>query len=477
MIRIARIFILLSAFFLIFTLQLNASKTAEEDSGKLILNFEGELMEAYRSAMGLYWKGDYKSAESVFVKISEGYPEFASAYIYLADCLYAQGNKQGAHDRYEKACQILKKKAEMRGELVPDAKEPEIYSDMVYCLNAMGRYDEAKKQGLLGTLSGQSPDLYVNLAYTFYKLDNPKAAQSNLCKSQKITEPKELRNLTYLRITDLFEEGTEWASGCEDDSAFKSMGTNYALIIAVGKYRDSKINPLNYAENDAREIYRVLTGPRTGLFKPENVTILINEEATEKNIKFKFDDMVLKADSKEDLFFVFYAGHGFTYPNGSDTYWLSYDTMVGNEEGNRIKSTAFSNLTLATKIADIEADTIVFFVDACFSSGMVAKPTAIRGLDSYLGSGKDYVIITSSQADQTSIESPRLKHGLFSYFLIKGLSGEADIASDGFVGIEEIWPFVKLHVSEHAKSMGAEQYPRRSGSSGASIYLSRNPNY
>ncbi len=477
MIRISRILAILSGLILIATLQLNASNTAEDASDKLIIDSNSELMKTYKTALGLYWRRDYKSAERAFSGILEKHPELASAYIYQADCLYAQGNEHEAYVGYEKAYQLLKNKAEMRGELVPDAREPEIYSDIAYCLNALGRYDEAKKQGLLGSLSGQSPNLYVNLAYTFHKLDNPKAAQSNLCKSSKITEPKELRNLTYLRLSELFEGGNEWSSGCEEDRPIERSGTNYALIIAVGKYRDSRINPLNYAENDAREIYKVLTDPRTGLFKPENVTILINEDATEKNIKFKFDDMVLKAEQKEDLFFVFYAGHGFTYPNGSDTYWLTYDTMVGNAEGNRIKSTAFSNLTLATKIADIEANTIVFFVDACFSSGMVARPTAIRGLESYLGSGKDYVIITSSQADQTSIESPRLKHGLFSYFLIKGLSGEADVNLDGFVDIEEIWPFIKLYVSEHAELMGAEQDPRRSGSSGASIYLSRNPNY
>jgi len=275
----------------------------------------------------------------------------------------------------------------------------------------------------------------------------------------------------------LFEGGNEWAPECQDESPIKKVGTNYALIIAVGKYRDPKINALTYAENDARGIYKVLTDSRAGLFKPENVVLLINEEATEKNIKFKFDDMVFKANNKEDLFFVFYAGHGFPYPNGSDTYWLTYDTIVGDNEGNRIKSTAFSNLTLATKIGDIEADKMIFFIDACFSSGMVSRSEDIRGLETYLGTGKDYVIITSSQADQKSIESPRLKHGLFSYFLIKGLSGDADGNSDGFVEVEELWPFLKLYVSEHAEMMGAEQSPRRSGSSGSSVYMSKNPNY
>lgn len=462
---------------LVVMLQASLSNALEKASDKLIVNYDSQLMKDYQRAAGLFWNGDYPSAESVFKDILEKHTGFASAHILLADCMQAQDRPQEALKHYEKACQLLREKGDLSDKLVSGAKTPAVYSDIVYCLNAMGKYDEAKMQGLLGTLKGQSPDLYNNLAYTFYKLEKTKAAQSNFCKAQKISEPKELQSLIYRKITMLFEGGKEWAPECQDESPLKKSGTNYALIIAVGKYRDPKINALTYAENDARGIYKVLTDSRTGLFKPEDVVVLINQEATEKNIKFKFDDMVLKAKNKEDLFFVFYAGHGFTYPDGSDTYWLTYDTVVGNIEGNRIKSTAFSNLTLATKIADIEADKMIFFIDACFSSGMVSRAGDIRGLESYLGTGKDYVIITSSQANQTSIESPRFKHGLFSYFLIKGLSGDADGNSDGFVDIEELWPFVKLYVSEHAEMMGAEQSPRRGGSSGSSVYMSKNPNH
>ena len=236
---------------------------------------------------------------------------------------------------------------------------------------------------------------------------------------------------------------------------------------------------MKYAENDARKLYQVLTNPRTGIFKPKNVTVLANEKATGKNIKFKLDDMVAKAKHKEDLVLVFYAGHGFTYPNKADTYWLTYDTIVGDREGNRIKWTAFSNLELAKILADIKANKIVFFIDACFSSGMVNKQAGVRGLENYIGTtaGKDYVIMTSSQADQLSYESPKLRHGLFSYFLAKGLSGEADENFDGVVDMEELWPFIKTGVSEYAILLGKEQHPRRSGSVGRSIILSRNPNY
>jgi len=470
-----RILRILNISLLLIILQTNLSTALNQPTGNLIIDHSDIFLEKYCKAMSLYWSGDYKSAGLSFQEMINEHPVYTTAYIYLADCKQAQGDVDAAFQNYEKAYRLLKQKSEQRKKIIPDAKEPEIYADMAYCLNAMGRYKEAKKVGMFGTLSGKSPDLYINMAYTFYKLGQIGAARENFCKSRTITKPKELRNLTYQRLTNLFERGREWVLNCPDEGLHEKRGTNYALIIAVGRYRDSRIDSLRYAENDARKLYKVLTDHRTGLFKPENVTVLINQEATEKNIKFKFDDMVYKAKQEEDMFLVFYAGHGFTYSNGSDTYWLTYDTVVGNREGNRIKSTAFSNLALATKLAEIKANTTIFFIDACFSSGMINKPASIRGLETYLGTGKDYVIITSSQADQRSIESPHLKHGLFSYFLMKGMSGEADLNSDGLVDVEELWPFIKKGVSKLAKDMGVEQHPRRSGSSGGSIYLSRNP--
>jgi uncharacterized caspase-like protein len=186
---------------------------------------------------------------------------------------------------------------------------------------------------------------------------------------------------------------------------------------------------------------------------------------------FAFDDMAMKAMNEEDLLLIFYSGHGFTDPT-AETYWLTYDTIE-----RRIQSTAFSNLILASKIARIKAKTVVFLIDACYSSGMVNMSTAVHGLERDLRTAKDYVIITSSQANQVSLESPQLKHGLFTHFLVKGLSGEADRNGDGTVNIDELWNYINLRIPRYAKNMGKEQDPGRVFSTGRSIFISKNPNY
>lgn len=466
----------LSLFILIFFQVSVLCSIANAQSDKLALHISDPLQSEVKAAVKFYHDQNYVAAEAEFKVLTEKHPDFATSFIFLADSQLYQGKKELANKNYLSAYSLLKMKLENRKKNLPKLKTPSIYPDIIYCLNALGQYEEAKKIGIWGSIEGDSPDVSLNLGYTFHKLGKEELSARNYCKFKELTRSREIKNLYFQRINTLFESDEGWAVECPDDLK-RTKGTNYALIIGVGNYKDPSINSLRFVENDIRELYTVMTNSSSGLFKPENIMTLINKDATEKNIKFKFDDMVTKARGKDDLVFVFYAGHGFSYPNGTDTYWLTYDTIVGDKTGNRIKSTAFSSRTLASKISDIAAGKFIFFIDACFSDGMVEKKTTVRGLDSYLGIGKDYTIIASSKADQLSIESPILKHGLFSYALINGLSGKADRDKDGWVEIDELWPYMRSDISRRAQEMGSQQNPVRSGSSGGLLRVAKNPNY
>jgi len=216
---------ILSLTLFIVSLTLIPALDGKTTSNKLVYDYSPEWMADYRNAIGLFWRGDYSSAEHAFRKLLQNDPENASGIIFLADCQQAQGNRQQAAKNYDKAYQILKKKSELRKEIVPDAKEPEIYADLTYSLNAMGRYHDAKQIGMLGILEGESPDLYVNMAYTFLKLGLPEIANEVFCKSQEVTDPRELNNLTYQRLNILFEDGRGWID-CPDDESTGPKGIN-----------------------------------------------------------------------------------------------------------------------------------------------------------------------------------------------------------------------------------------------------------
>jgi uncharacterized caspase-like protein len=51
------------------------------------------------------------------------------------------------------------------------------------------------------------------------------------------------------------------------------------------------------------------------------------------------------------------------------------------------------------------------------------------------------------------------KHGLFTYFLLRALKGEADADDDSWISVKEIFEYVKSHVTRVSRKMGAEQTP------------------
>jgi uncharacterized caspase-like protein len=50
---------------------------------------------------------------------------------------------------------------------------------------------------------------------------------------------------------------------------------------------------------------------------------------------------------------------------------------------------------------------------------------------------KGRIILTASGANEVSGEDDKLKHGVFTYFLLEGLRGEADTDKDGMITVDE----------------------------------------
>ena len=57
------------------------------------------------------------------------------------------------------------------------------------------------------------------------------------------------------------------------------------MVIGINEYSDPKIPNLRFARADAEAVYAVFTDPAVGRFRPENVTLLVDSQATERNIR------------------------------------------------------------------------------------------------------------------------------------------------------------------------------------------------
>jgi uncharacterized caspase-like protein len=75
-------------------------------------------------------------------------------------------------------------------------------------------------------------------------------------------------------------------------------------------------------------------------------------------------------------------------------------------------------------------------------------------------SGKGKIILTASGGNEVSSEDDKLKHGVFTYFLLEGLRGKADMDKDGIITVDEAYRYVSLEVP---RATGQEQHPVKKG--------------
>lgn len=76
---------------------------------------------------------------------------------------------------------------------------------------------------------------------------------------------------------------------------------------------------------------------------------------------------------------------------------------------------------------------------------------------------KGRAIVTASRSNEVSIELNDLGHGVFTYYLVQGLKGAADLNRDGLVTLQELYEYVEQEVSRKARSVGGNQHPVMKG--------------
>ncbi|MBD3305697.1 hypothetical protein GF339_04900, partial [candidate division KSB3 bacterium] len=253
--------------------------------------------------------------------------------------------------------------------------------------------------------------------------------------------------------------------------ALRRRGEVYAVIIGIGDYQDDRIPDLDFTVNDAQGMYAVLTDPNYGRVPKDHVKLLLNEEATDRNIKREIGRWLRRQAQREDTVIIYYSGHG--APEFQETYWVTYNANIDD-----LYTTALNNNDIAQMLANIESERVITFLDSCYSAATVQRQTRTRSVvteipwDKFTGKGR--VAISASDGKQLSLELPEYQHGVFTYYLLEGLRGNADRNRDGVVEVEEIWDYLKYQVTETAQKAGNPQTPVFQGSITAGIPITFN---
>ncbi|MCK5719956.1 MAG: caspase family protein, partial [Thiomargarita sp.] len=226
-------------------------------------------------------------------------------------------------------------------------------------------------------------------------------------------------NSVQIKAVDIFDNKA-WKNivlaYSDDKPKQQIVGNNYALVIGINKYQDSRVTTLDTPVNDAEEIAKLLKN-NYGF----QVTTLINSQATRRNILSNFDQLTKKAESNDNLF-IFYAGHGQRDLQKDKAYWFPFDAQAESEYSWIIAD------RITSYMKGSQANNVLVIADSCYS-GAITKTRNFYPWQSHtersralkqLQQTKSRILIASG-GDKPVSDGRNGQHSLFATPLIEGL--------------------------------------------------------
>jgi len=242
-------------------------------------------------------------------------------------------------------------------------------------------------------------------------------------------------------------------------SNIKPKDHAYAVIVGVEDYRD--LPKVDYAKRDAEMVRAYLT--KSLGYREQNIVMLLNDRVTKSDLEARFEKWLPKqvGDNKDAEVFVYYGGHGAPDPTTNQAFLVPY-----NGDPAYLETSAYPLTRLYETLAKLPAKTITVVMDSCFSGAggrsviqKGARPMLIK-VENPLMAAQNMVVLSAAAGNQISNALPEKRHGLFTYYFLKGLQGEADADKDGGVNVEELYAYMKPKVETEARRMNAEQSPQ-----------------
>lgn len=230
----------------------------------------------------------------------------------------------------------------------------------------------------------------------------------------------------------------------------------YAIVIGIEQYRQ-KLPKADYAVSDAKLVSEYLS--KVMGYPEENIVTLINEHATKSDLEKYFEKWLSNNVEKESTVLVYYSGHGAPNPSSGDAYLVPYDG-----DPSFIEQTGYSLKRVYENLAKLPAKNIIVTLDACFS-GAGGKSVSAKGSRALVRiektSARNIAILTASQDNQISSSYEDKGHGVFTYFLLKGIKELLGEDKNSKLELNELYNYIKPQVERTSRRLyNNEQTPQ-----------------
>ena len=238
-----------------------------------------------------------------------------------------------------------------------------------------------------------------------------------------------------------------------------TMNNSDGLAVVIGIENYQYVPDATYAYNDA-EVFREYLSQTLG-YKKQRIKLATNSKATqaELNKLLGSNGWISRniVKGKSDVV-VYFSGHGIANQKNKSTGILPFDVDPNYSVGLPLKK-------LYKDLASMGAKSVTVYLDACFTGQtrdakmLIADARPIIILPKENATPDNVNVFSAATGSQISGAIKEKEHGLFTYFLLKGLSGDADLNKDKVVKLDELSQFVLKNVKENAALNGREQTP------------------
>jgi hypothetical protein len=238
----------------------------------------------------------------------------------------------------------------------------------------------------------------------------------------------------------------------------KPFPNDWGLIIGIEDY--SRLPKVEYARKDAlivRDYFiRVLGVPE------ENVISLVDRDATKARIEGFLKNYIPKNVGRDANLYVYFAGHGMPGMRKGEPYLVPYDA-----DTRFIEQTGYKLISFYQDLHKINVKRVYVFLDSCFS-GVASRAAkmlvegsrpALIHVKKVRMPSKSIISLNATSSGQISNAYHEKQHGLFTYYLLRGMKGEADTNEDGWSSVKEVYAYVRSHVKRQSRRMQTEQTP------------------
>lgn len=232
---------------------------------------------------------------------------------------------------------------------------------------------------------------------------------------------------------------------------------DYAVVVGVEKY--TGLPEATYAERDARAVYEHLIALG---WPPRNVALLTGAQATRGGLAKNLERWLPQNVSERSTVFFYYSGHGAPEAQSGTAYLVPLDG-----DPQYLEDTAYPVKRVYERLAALKARRTLVAIDSCFS-GSGGRSVLSKGTRPLVGrvdtgtAGARTAALTASGAGQISGTIESQGHGLFTYYLLRGLNGAA-ADSSGAVTVRSLYDYLTPRVRDEAKRANRDQAPELVG--------------